>query len=175
MTTDNEDIFPEVRELIRLRTSQIHGSYSALASSCDISRQLLYKRMESATHWPNTHKWWVFVLFLHDPFQPGADRRRQDHLLQPGPGINRFKQPLKLARGRPEGHRLRRQPCAQQFGPALLQELLDVASDGLVPHARLVGGKLEAGGAKALVVPIKMAPEHFHDLCDRGHCEPPRN
>ena len=65
--TEKEDTFPEVRELIRLRTSQIHGSYSALASSCDISRQLLYKRMESATHWPNTHKWWVFVLFLHDP------------------------------------------------------------------------------------------------------------
>lgn len=61
------DTFPEVRELIRLRTAQVHGSYSSLASSCGMSRQLLYKRVESATQWPNTHRWWVFVLFLHDP------------------------------------------------------------------------------------------------------------
>lgn len=66
-TQKKSETFPEVRELLRLRTSQVHGSYSGLAKECGISRQCLNKRVESATEWPNTHKWWVFVLFLHDP------------------------------------------------------------------------------------------------------------
>jgi hypothetical protein len=72
------DTFPEVREVIRLRTAQVHGSYANLARECSISRQCLNQRIASATKWPNSHKWFVFVLFLHDPL----DRMTSQEALQ---------------------------------------------------------------------------------------------
>lgn len=78
MTTTEVDTFPEVREVIRLRTAQVHGSYTNLANNCGISRQCLHGRISSATKWPNSHRWWVFVLFLHDPL----DRLTSQEALQ---------------------------------------------------------------------------------------------
>jgi hypothetical protein len=77
-TSPKNDTFPEVREVIRLRTAQVHGSYANLARECSISRQCLNQRITSATKWPNSHKWFVFVLFLHDPL----DRMTSQEALQ---------------------------------------------------------------------------------------------
>ena len=58
--------FPHVREVLRVRTMQVHGSWSELARTCSVSRQCLNGRIESASRWPNNHKWWTFVLFLNE-------------------------------------------------------------------------------------------------------------